>query len=128
LKDALLAEIRATKNTLYSLAIAQASRIDVTEDKVGFTFAANQKVARGQLEHNIDWIAATVQRLAGRRIPVVVEQGEAPVSAPVPERTASPDPAAGAGKRDLKSEAMSSPTVQAMLDVFPGEIRDVEEI
>jgi hypothetical protein len=31
-------------------------------------------------------------------------------------------------KRDLKAEAMSSSTVQAMLDVFPAEIRDVEEM
>jgi hypothetical protein len=32
------------------------------------------------------------------------------------------------GKRDLKAEAMSSSAVQAMLDVFPAEIRDVEEM
>jgi hypothetical protein len=31
-------------------------------------------------------------------------------------------------RRNLKAEAMSSTTVQAMLDVFPAEIRDVEEI
>jgi hypothetical protein len=31
-------------------------------------------------------------------------------------------------KRDLKAEAMSSTAVQAMLDVFPAEIRDVEEM
>ena len=31
-------------------------------------------------------------------------------------------------KRDLKAEAMSSSTVQAMLEVFPAEIRDVEEM
>jgi hypothetical protein len=31
-------------------------------------------------------------------------------------------------KRDLKAEAMSSSTVQAMLDVFPAEIRDIEEM
>ena len=32
------------------------------------------------------------------------------------------------GKRDLKAEAMSSPAVQAVLDVFPGEVKDVEEL
>jgi hypothetical protein len=31
-------------------------------------------------------------------------------------------------KRDLKAEAMSSSTVQAMLEVFPADIRDVEEM
>ena len=36
--------------------------------------------------------------------------------------------AGSAAKRDLKAEAMSSSAVQAMLDVFPAEIRDVEEM
>ena len=36
--------------------------------------------------------------------------------------------AGSAPKRDLKAEAMSSSAVQAMLDVFPAEIRDVEEM
>jgi hypothetical protein len=40
-----------------------------------------------------------------------------------------PDPGQNANKkRDLKAEAMSSSDVQAMLDVFPAEIRDVEEM
>jgi len=41
-----------------------------------------------------------------------------------------PDPALDPPekKRDLKAEAMSSSTVQAMLEVFPAEIRDVEEM
>mgnify|MGYP006171106989 CR=1 FL=1 len=60
LKDALLAEIRASKNTLYSLAIAQAQRIDVTPERITFTFAANQNVARMQLEQNREWIEAAV--------------------------------------------------------------------
>ena len=36
-------------------------------------------------------------------------------------------PSSDAAKRDLKAEALSSSGVQAMLDVFPAEIRDVEE-
>jgi len=31
-------------------------------------------------------------------------------------------------KRDLKAEALSSSGVQALLDVFPAEIREVEEM
>jgi len=38
---------------------------------------------------------------------------------------AGPAPAA---TRDLKAEAMSSSAVQAVLEVFPAEIRDVEEM
>ena len=42
-------------------------------------------------------------------------------------RIPNPDEAAEK-KRDLKAEAMASSTVQAMLEVFPAEIRDVEEM
>ena len=44
----------------------------------------------------------------------------------------SPEPKAaapaGSPKRDLKAEALESTGVQALLDVFPAEIRDVEEM
>jgi hypothetical protein len=43
-----------------------------------------------------------------------------------------PEPAASATGppklADLKAEAMADSAVQAMLDVFPAEIRDVEEM
>jgi len=124
LKDALLAEIRSVKNTLYSLAVAQAQRIDVTDERITFTFASNQNVARMQLEQNRAWLESVAERLSGKRMPVTAVQSD----------TATPSPAAGAAaaadtpKRDLKAEALASSGVQAMLDVFPAEIRDVEEI
>ena len=129
LKDALLAEIRAQKNTLYSLAIAQAQRIEVSNERITFTFAANQNVARAQLEQNRQWIEAAARRLAGRDIRVTTLQADAPAPAGELSPASSPhveEPPVV--KRDLKAEAMSSSTVQAVLDVFPAEIRDVEEI
>jgi DNA polymerase-3 subunit gamma/tau len=126
LKDRLLAEIRTAKNTLYSLAIAQAQRIEVTGDAVTFTFAPNQNVARAQLEQNRDWLEATAGRLTGRKIRVSAVQASGEASTPEAEEKASP--AASTAKRDLKAEAMSSTGVQALLDVFPAEIRDVEEM
>ena len=123
LKDALLNEIRAAKNTLYSLAIAQAQRIDVTEERITFTFAPNQNVARMQLEQNREWLETVAHRLAGRRIPVTAAQSESDPAQPAAAGAAAGAPA----KRDLRAEALSSPGVQAMLDVFPAEIRDVEE-
>jgi hypothetical protein len=127
LKEALLAEVRANRSTLYSLAIAMAARIDVGDDRVVFTFAAKQTVARSQLEQQRPWLEAVVQRLAGRPMPVVALQGETtqnePAAAPPPAQAAPAD-----GPRDAKAEALSSPAVQALLDVFPAEIRDVEEL
>jgi hypothetical protein len=57
----------------------------------------------------------------------------APQAEATPPPAATPAPAASTekpkgGNRDLKAEAMSSSAVQAMLDVFPAEIRDVEEM
>ncbi len=133
LKDALLAEIRRGKQTLYELAVAQARRIDAGEDRITFTFPANQTVPRMQLEQNRPWIEEAAQRLAGRRIAIAIVQAEPSDAAPQEGSRAAQDapvatePAA-APKRDLKAEAMSSSAVQAMLDVFPAEIRDVEEM
>jgi hypothetical protein len=136
LKDALLAEIRTGKKILYELSIASAQRIDMSDDAVTFTFGANQNAARGNLEQNRQWIEAAALRLAGHRVNVVVAQSAAPAP-PQPESTAAPAGPANApaaaddkksGGRDLKAEAMSSSAVQALLDVFPAEIRDVEEM
>jgi DNA polymerase-3 subunit gamma/tau len=125
LKDKFLAEIRSGKNTLYNIAIAQALRIDVTDERITFTFAANQNVARGQLDQNREWLETVAQRLAGRRIQVTSAQVQAETGSPAGPAKAD---AASAVKRDLKAEALSSSGVQAMLDVFPAEIRDVEEM
>jgi DNA polymerase-3 subunit gamma/tau len=126
LKDKFLAEIRTNKNTLYSLAVAMAQRIDVTDDRITFTFASNQNVARGQLDQNREWLETVAQRLTGRRIQVTSAQSPGESTPPPGAAPAAAAPAAP--KRDLKAEAMSSPGVQAMLDVFPADIRDVEEM
>ncbi|HEY7186217.1 MAG TPA: DNA polymerase III subunit gamma/tau [Vicinamibacterales bacterium] len=123
LKDALLAEIRSVKNTLYSLAVAQAQRIDVTEERITFTFAANQNVARMQLEQNRAWLESVAERLSGKRMPVTAVQSDTAT----PPSTSN-EPAAAAPKRDLKAEALASSGVQAVLDVFPAEIREVEDL
>jgi DNA polymerase-3 subunit gamma/tau len=120
LKDALLAEIRRGKQPLYELAVAQARRIDVADDRITFTFPPNQNVARTQLEQNRAWIEGIAERLVGRRVPVSIVQADA---APEASTDAEAPP-----KRDLKAEAMSSSAVQAMLEVFPAQIRDVEEM
>jgi DNA polymerase III subunit gamma/tau len=125
LKDKFLAEIRSSKNTLYSLAVAQAQRIDVTDTRITFTFASNQNVARMQLDQNREWLESVAERLAGRRIQVTSAQLQAEAA---PSAGSAPAAAPSASKRDLKEEARSSPGIQAMLDVFPAEIRDVEEI
>lgn len=127
LKDTLLSEVRVGKPTLYNLAIAQAQTIDVTDAAITFTFAANHKMAKAQLDQSREWLEALAERLTGRRIPVrtVLTEGEAPAPAAARAPEAAKPSTPG---RDLRAEAMASSAVQAMLEVFPAEVGDVEEI
>jgi DNA polymerase-3 subunit gamma/tau len=145
LKDKLLAEIRSGKATFYSTVVAQAQRIDAANDRVTFVFGPAHSALRGLFDQQKAWLDAAAERVAGRKIAVVSELVAAarsntvadPASRPStgsgrPEalegRIPDPGPEPSEKKRDLKAEAMSSSTVQAMLDVFPAEIRDVEEM
>ncbi len=127
-KDSFLAEVRAGKQFFYNTVVAQAQRIDVTADRVTFSFLPTHRALREQFDQTRAWLEAAAERLAGRKVSVVAVQSDAAPGQAAPAATpaaAAVDPAA---KRDLKAEAMSSSAVQAMLDVFPAEIRDVEEM
>jgi DNA polymerase-3 subunit gamma/tau len=126
LKDALLAEIRSGKGFFYNTVVAQAQKIDVVDDRVTFTFLPAHRVLREQFEQSRSWLEAAAERLTGRKIVVVAVQAAESGEASEPEpKSAAP---VAAPKRDLKAEALSSTGVQALLDVFPAEIRDVEEM
>jgi DNA polymerase-3 subunit gamma/tau len=122
-KDAFLAEIRKGKPVLYNMVVAQAQKIEIAGDRVTFTFSANQRALRDQFEQNRAWLESTAQQAGGRRIAVSAVQTEAAAG-----------PAAGGAapqedkKAELRKQAMADAGVQAMLEVFPAEIRDVEEI
>jgi len=138
LKDALLGEIRASKGFFYNTVVAQAQRIDVTDTQVTFTFLPTHKALRAQFEQQRAWVEAAAERLSGRKMTVVAVQSspdEAPGGA-VPAATAAstsggakgtPPNAAGPAT-DAKQEAMASPAMRDLLDVFPAEIRNVEEL
>ena len=130
LKDKLLAEIRSGKATFYNTVVAQAQRIDVTSDRITFVFGPAQSTLRGWFDQQKAWLDAAGERIAGRKIVVTSELGAAgSLGAAANPESRIPDPGPPAEKkRDLKAEAMSSSTVQAMLDVFPADIRDVEEM
>ena len=126
-KDSLLAEIRSGKAFFYNTVVAQAQKIDVVDDRVTFTFLPAHRALREQFEQSRPWLEAAAERLTGRKIVVAAVQAtsegdQASESRPAAAATAP------APKRDLKAEALSSTGVQALLDVFPAEIRDVEEM
>ncbi len=123
-KDALLAEIRKTKAVFYNTVVAQAQKIDVSADRVTFTFSAAQRTLRDMLEQNRAWLESLTEQLAGRKVAVSGSQNDA-------DRASSPtsEPAVIADKKvALREQALTDSGVQALLEVFPADIRDVEEV
>ena len=125
LKDALLAEARASQKMLYNTLLVQAQKIEVLGDKLVLTFAASFKYSV-PFDRYKPTIVSMASKLAGRNITVVVDASGAD---PVPEDGPPPKPAADLQKAAaLKEQALADTSVQALLEVFPAEIRDVEEM
>ena len=145
-KDAFLAEIRKGKVAFYSMVVAQARTIDVSSDRIEFTFSANQRALREQVEQNKAWLESIALQAGGRRVTVTATQDgstslQSPVASPqssvaspqsVPGLEAGVDTRAASAESErkaaLKEQALADSGVQALLEVFPAEIRDVEEM
>jgi DNA polymerase-3 subunit gamma/tau len=123
-KEAFLAEVRRQKKFFYGTVIAQAQRIDMARDRVTFIFGPAHKTLRAQLEQNRPWLETLASEIAGRKVTVLGLEGAAP-SAPGAEAPAAP-------RQDrqttLKARALENEGVQAMLEVFGAEIKNVEEM
>jgi hypothetical protein len=129
LKDAFLEEVRKVKKFFHGTVIAQAQRIDVEGDRIVFTFGPQHRALRSQLEQTRPLLETIATQLAGRRMTVAAAEGGAAVPS---ARSPQPDaPAAGDSsdrKAALREQELADSGVQAMLDVFAAEIRDVEEM
>jgi DNA polymerase III subunit gamma/tau len=123
-KDAWLAEVRKGRMVFYSTVVAQAQKIDVTPERITFTFTEGQRTLRDMFEQNRGWLETLAQTVAGKRIPVSSATADVPGSSAKPSET----PSAEEKKAALKERALADPGVQALLEVFPADIRDVEEV
>jgi len=104
------------------MVVAQAQKVDVEGDALVFTFAPVHQQLRGEFEKKRAWIEQLAHAASGRKIAVTAREGVAAAAAPTPGEDA------GKNRRaDLRARAKAEPTVQAVLDVFGGEIEDVEE-
>jgi DNA polymerase-3 subunit gamma/tau len=122
LKSSLLSSIREQNKVFFGMVVAQAQNVAVERDTVVFTFAPVHKTLRAQLEGKRAWLEQLAQSVAGRKITVAAREGQ-----PAPATAAGDDDQASR-KAGLRDRAKAEPTVQAVLDVFGGEIEDVEEI
>jgi DNA polymerase-3 subunit gamma/tau len=129
-KDALLAEIRTAKSVFYNTVVAQAQKIEVAGDKVTFTFSPTQRALREQFEQQRGWLEAAAQRLAGRRMTLVALQLGASTDTSGAKDNADDTKAdeAASRKAALRTQALSDAGVRALFEVFPAEIRDIEEM
>jgi hypothetical protein len=122
-KDALLAEIRRAKSAFYNTVVAQAQKVQEDADHVTFTFAPAQRTLREMFDEKRAWLEALALEVSGRKIVVAAVQGD-PVQTPGADAAG----AAAAKQSALRDQALADAGVQAMLEVFPAEIRDVEEM
>jgi DNA polymerase III subunit gamma/tau len=134
-KDAFLAEIKSSKPVFYNMIVAQARRIDVSGENVTFTFSPAQRTLLNTFEQTRPWLEELAQRIGGAAVrPTVTGVQEELAAASRP--AAAADSAGGNGaargagvpKASLREQAMADAGVKALLEVFPAEIRDVEEM
>ena len=124
-RDAFLLEIRKSKAAFYNTVVAQAQKIEFGPDRVTFSFLPAHRILREQVDTNRQWLEQIASNVAGRRMGVGAAQADSvqePVGMVAGAASAPPKPP------DLKTTAMADSAVQAMLDVFPAEIENVEEI
>ena len=128
-KDVFLEEIRKAKKFFYGTVIAQAQKIHVEGDRVVITFAPQHRALRSQLEQTRPHLETIAGQLAGRKMSVVPAEGTMLADPAARGDVAGPSAAAADGKKAaLREQAMADSGVQAMLDVFAAEIKDVEEM
>jgi hypothetical protein len=124
LKEAFLDEVRRVKKFFHGTVIAMAQKIDVDGDRIVFTFGPHHRALRGQLDQTRPWLEDVASRLAGRRMAITTVEGAPAASKEPGARAAAP---VDERKDALKQQALEDSGVQAMLDVFAAEIKDVEE-
>ena len=127
LKDAFLNEVRKSKKFFYGTVVAQAQRIDIDGDRVVFTFAPQHHALRDQLDQTKTWLDTLASQLSGRKMTVVSAEGTRTAKSPAPSPAAKRRHARSDRQTDLRQQALADSGVQAMLDVFAAEIKDVEE-
>jgi hypothetical protein len=122
-RDAFLAEIRRTKEAFYRTVVAQAQKIDVIDNRVTFTFLPIHRLLREKVDASRTWLEAIGQTVTGQKVIVAAVEVDGGAASPAVFASGAVPPPV-----DLKAAALGDAAVQAMLDVFPTDIEDVEEI
>ena len=132
-KDALIAEIKTGKPTVYNRVVAPAPKFELAGDRVTFSFTPVQRALKDQFEQQKAWLESIAREITGRKMAmasVQVEAGAAaaPASADAPAGVKALEQQTAEKKSALREQAFADAGVQTMLEVFSAEIRDVEEM
>jgi DNA polymerase III gamma/tau subunit len=131
-KDALLAEVRKAQAVFYNTVLAQAQKVETEGDRITFVFSPTQRTMKDMFEQKRTWLETLAQQVSGRKMTVAaVQKADAQrdsdaASAGLPPAATKPE--AQDKKSALREQALADASVQALLEVFPAEIRDVEEM
>ena len=121
----MIAEAKKSNQIMYNTVLVQAQKLEVLGDRLTLTFAASFKFGPA-FEKYRSALEGIASRLAGRKMSVLADGTGAEPEAPLTQQAR---PAVDTEKRAaLKEQALADTGVQALLEVFPAEIRDVEEM
>ncbi|MEO7274450.1 MAG: DNA polymerase III subunit gamma/tau [Vicinamibacterales bacterium] len=125
LKFAFLERVQVAKKFFYNTVVVQAQRVEVEGDRIVLAYLPQHKAMRVQVDTLRTTLETIASEVAGRRMTVITTEIAA-AGAPAPGQ---PDasPSAPDRQSQLREQALSDKSVQAMLDVFGTEIKDVEE-
>ena len=123
-KAAILGEIKHAKKFFYGTVVAQAQHIDLVGDRLVFAYTPAQRTLASHVQQNRGWLETLATKVLERTIAVGTTQEDAKPAAPAE----APPPAPDTDLQELRARAMNDQVVEAMLDVFPAEIGDVEPI
>lgn len=127
--ETFIAEVkRAKPKFIYNTLIASHLRVDVKDNLVTFVFPPRPATLQSQFEQQRASLEEIATTLAGRPMKVTTVEDRSAAPPAGAGAAARPANASGGAQDRLKEAVMNEPAVQAMLDVFPAEIKDVEEM
>jgi DNA polymerase III subunit gamma/tau len=127
-RDRFLAELTRVKAAFFGMVVAQAQTVECQGGRLLFTFGPQHDHLRNQVDTRRGELEAIAEGLAGRRVPIATMRGVAPSPNEPALRVVAPPPPPLAPGADLRARALADANVQALLEIIPAEIRDVEEM
>jgi DNA polymerase-3 subunit gamma/tau len=123
--DRFLAEVKRSKAAFFGMVIAQAQTVECDGRQLVVTFSPEREHLRAQVEARRAELEVIAAQVAGRRVPVATARGIMPSPGEPGPPIAAPAPVTDG---DLRARALGDATVQALLEVIPSEISEVEEM